>query len=177
MRRFVCLTIPLAQWGKPDPPAYENHLTAWENYPNFVSKFLPGSSDPAPTGRENLTRQNRAGLTGNRQTLFCKELLSWAAAAAWDARTRNSAMRSGTQLSPACGLHYQGHTRTLFLQQNFRRVLSIVWISQRGVGVRKQLGGSSSHPSPSWELNMRAKCSLFWSYYWQPMQNVPFHDK
>lgn len=63
-----------------------------------------------------------------------------------------------------------------FLQLNFKRVLCIVWISQWGVGEREQLWVSSP-PSSSWELNMRAKCLLFWSYYWQPMQNVPFHDK
>lgn len=170
LREFAWFTVPLAQWGKPDPPAYEN-------YPTFASKFLPGSSDPALTGRGNSTRQSYAGLTGNCQAQLCKELLSWAAAA-WDARVRNpSGMGCGTQLSPVCGLHCQGHTRPLLLLQRFRRVLSIAWISQRGVGVREQLWDSSSHPSSSWELNMRAKCSLFWSYYWQPMQNAPFHDK
>lgn len=39
--------------------------------PHFCqSKFLPGSSHPALTGRDNLTSQNRAGLTGSWQAQF-----------------------------------------------------------------------------------------------------------
>lgn len=98
LREFACLTVPPAQ----DPPAGENHPTACENYPTFASKLLPGSGDPALTGRENSTSQNRAGPTGNWEAQLCTELLSWAAAA-WDGRIGNpSGMRSGTQLGPVC---------------------------------------------------------------------------